>query len=216
MMDLDRSKVFFIIGLLIILAFAGGMKYADIRGQSAASDELVLEDMNRSEVPPTSNENSSKIKVYLIGEVEKPGVYEVQQGTRLYEVVELGVVTDGADLTRINLARRVVDEEVIVVPSFEAAIESNSLPVDATGFSAGEDFTSLLGPSGQQDGKVNLNTASVQELDDKLPGIGPTLAGRIVTYRENNGGFRQVEDIRQVSGIGEKRFEDIKDLICVR
>jgi competence protein ComEA len=101
------------------------------------------------------------------------------------------------------MARLMVDEETILVPVQGESPESESIfATPPSGISAS--------------GKININRASVAELDQHLNGIGPTLAQRIVDYREENGPFRSIEDLRNVSGIGDKRFADLKDQVDVK
>lgn len=130
--------------------------------------------------------------VSVAGNVRHPGLVEVPPGSRVADAIEAaGGVTDPADLGLLNLARKVVDGELIVV--------------GATG-------TTSAGAQGA--GPINLNAATVTDLDT-LPGVGPVLAQRIVDYRDANGGFASVEELRQVDGIGAARFEDLKDRVTV-
>ena len=103
------------------------------------------------------------------------------------------------------MARVLQDGEPIVIPGPEAEMQSVT---DSAGIVSGSD--------GMSQGLVNINTADVSLLDEKLPGIGPALAQRIVDYRTANGPFARVEDVKNVSGIGDKKFEDLKNLITVR
>lgn len=142
----------------------------------------------------------ARIMVYVSGAVQSPGVYELPDGARVDDAVKAaGGPTADADLARINLAKRLRDEEQIYVPR----VGETSLPVAPTGTTGGS--------SG---GKVNINMATVAELET-LPGIGPALAQRIVDYRTAHGPFSRIEDIKKVSGIGDKLFERIKDQITI-
>ncbi len=135
------------------------------------------------------------IKVYVAGAVMRPGVYEMEEGTRVGEALQLaGGASPEADLAGLNLASRLRDGEKVAVPR----IGETGLP-PAGSSSAGEK-------------PVNLNTASADELD-KVPGIGPVLAERILDYRDSHGGFRDIEELKKVEGIGPKKFEDLKDKV---
>jgi competence protein ComEA len=118
-----------------------------------------------------------------------------------------------ADLKNLNLARKLEDGEAVVVSSLADAagnvVEGGDSPAQVQ---AGTGNKSVRVGTG----KVNINTASPQELDEKLPGIGPALAQRIVDYRTSQGRFGSIEDIKEVSGIGDKKYEAIKDLITVQ
>src|SRR5690625_5978989 len=145
-------------------------------------------------VTPKSQDDKSEedtevqFKVDIKGEVNNPGVYEVKSDYRVIDVIQIaGGLTQVADESKINLAQKVTDEMVIVVPK-EGEDEANI----TVNFS-----------NEQEDGKINLNQASVEEIIT-LNGIGPKKAQAIVDYREENGPFQQVEDLLQVNGIGEK------------
>lgn len=126
----------------------------------------------------------------LWGKLKSRGIFEVEDGTRIYEAIKLaGGETLNADLTRLNLAKIVSDEEKIVVPKKVILEESD------------EEGESSI---------VNINTASVEKLST-LSGIGKSTAEKIVKYREENGYFNSIEDIMNVSGIGESKFNSIKD-----
>lgn len=127
--------------------------------------------------------------VHIGGEVKVPGVYPIKPGMRLFEVLTLaGGFSKTADRDSVNLARTVSDGEQILVSR------------------AGEPIAS--------DGLVHLNQATIADLD-KLPGIGPTLAGRIIDWRDANHGFQSIEDLRKVGGIGDKLFAGLKSLVTL-
>jgi competence protein ComEA len=144
--------------------------------------------------------------VYVSGAVARPDVYELPPDSIVKDAVEAaGGPTGEADLNRINLARRVQDEEQIYVPQKG----EESLPVSPPS------GPSLSSPSSQKGDKVNINTATAEELDT-LPGVGPSIAQRIIDYRTTHGPFRSIEDIKKVKGIGDATFEELKDKITVR
>jgi competence protein ComEA len=144
--------------------------------------------------------------VYVTGAVAHPDVYLLSAGSIVRDaLVAAGGATADADLNRINLAQQVYDQQQIYVPRFGE--ENPPLPSPPA---------SLTNTSGnvQATGKVNINTATAEELDT-LPGIGPAIAQRIIEYRLTNGPFQSIEEIKNVSGIGDKLFEKLKDLITV-
>ncbi|MCL2397271.1 MAG: helix-hairpin-helix domain-containing protein [Defluviitaleaceae bacterium] len=142
------------------------------------------------------------IVVYVSGEVRNAGVFEFYEGDRVVNAIEAaGGFTDYADPNAINLAAVLVDEQHIVVFSLE-----DGMPHTATAV-AGQD-----GPAG--DGRININTATAEELQ-ALGGIGPALSERIVSHRNARGGFENIEEIMNVSGIGDRIFESIRDMIRV-
>jgi competence protein ComEA len=139
--------------------------------------------------------------VAVAGKVRRPGLVRLPPGARVADAIEAaGGLLPGTDLATVNLARKVADGELIVV--------GVPAPAPPAAGSAGP-----AGPAAPGD-KVNLNTATLAQLDT-LPGVGPVLAQRILGYRTNHGGFRSVTDLRQVDGIGDSRFEQLKDLVTV-
>ncbi len=148
-------------------------------------------------------EKTTNIMVHISGQVNKPGIVELAGGSRLIDAVNMvGGLKDKADLDKINLAKKLNDEEKIYIPKLgEDDSKINEIGYDNNNI------------SNQNNDKININTASVEELKT-LPGVGDVLANRIVEYRENNI-FRSINDIQNVSGIGNKKFEDIKNLIKI-
>jgi competence protein ComEA len=160
--------------------------------------------------PTTAPGASTKIAVHVAGAVTHPGVVELRAGARVIDAVEAvgGALTDG-DLDRLNLAAKVADGQRIYVAKVGQA--DPGVAGDATG--GGVDAGS--GPGVPNSGvKVNLNTASQAQLEE-LPGIGPTYAQSIIAERQRRGGFKSVNDLRSVRGIGDKRFAELAPLVTV-
>lgn len=152
--------------------------------------------------------------VHICGEVAAPGVYEMEEGSRVFQVVErAGGFTEQAASQYLNMAQTVSDGMKIVVPALEALGEEEQY-----GSSLGVSVTEGTGLSGSgtagATAKVNLNTASKEELMT-LKGIGEAKADDIIAYRESHGGFQKIEDIMKISGIKNAAFEKIKDDITV-
>jgi len=146
--------------------------------------------------------------VDICGAVVRPGVYHLAAGARVCDLVQAaGGATGHAELTAVNLAATLTDGQQVVVPKRgqPAAI------VPAAGASGGSGGSST--PSATA-APVNLNLATVEQLD-ALPGVGPATAQKIVDYRTSNGAFRSVEDLKNVSGIGDAKFAALKDLVTV-
>jgi competence protein ComEA len=141
---------------------------------------------------------AGEVVVAVGGKVRKPGLVRLPAGARVADALQAaGGAKPGVDPSLLNLARRVVDGELIMVGA------SPPPAVAAPGGGAA--------PAG---GPVNLNTATLADLDT-LPGVGPVLAQRILAHREKSGGFKAVGDLRKVDGIGSSRFEQLKDLVTV-
>ena len=143
------------------------------------------------------------VVVEVRGEVVEPGVYTLPEDGRVGQLIEMaGGVTAGADLGRVNLARRLADGEQVVIPAVGMVPSVTGSPV------AGDDAPE------EASGLLNVNTASAAELET-LPGIGEVLAGRIVAHREVNGPYLRVEDLTEVEGISEGVLDELRDLITV-
>lgn len=143
-------------------------------------------------------QTQSEIKVHVAGEVKKPGLYKLKEGARINDAVDAaGGFTDNADKDSLNLAKLVEDGEQIMIPS-KGGAES------AAGSSS----------SSTNNGKININTADLATLQT-LNGVGPSTAQKIIDYRNANGKFKSIDDLKKISGIGEKTFAKFKDQICV-
>ena len=137
---------------------------------------------------------STAIYVHILGEVRQPGLYELHDGDRAVDAVAAaGGFTEAADAAGLNLARFVSDGEQIIVPAIGEAPAAGA---------------------GGVPGKVNLNTADAALLDT-LPGVGPATAAKIIAWREQNGRFESIEDLLDVGGIGQAKFEGLRDLVTV-
>lgn len=144
------------------------------------------------------------IIVHVVGEVVNPGIYSLKEGSRVYEALEkAGGCLEGAALERINLAQPLFDGQQVPVPSVHE-------PDPGPGGS-GESPDGLAANPGS---RVNINTANSSQLET-LPGIGKVKAGSIISYREQNGPFKSVEELTNVNGIGEKTMEMLRDLITI-
>lgn len=155
-------------------------------------------------VPDTVSD--AYICIYVAGSVINPGVYNLAEGSRVYEAIEMaGGAAPGADLVSINLAKPLTDAEMVYVPA-EGETPSAS-------YAAGAAPASAAGGA-QGSGPVNINTAGVEELKT-LNGIGDSLAQAIVDDRERNGPFASVDDLVRVSGIGAKTLARFADKVCV-
>lgn len=160
--------------------------------------------------------------LYVVGAVAHAGVVRVPSDARVADAVDAaGGATADADLSRLNLARPVVDGERLYVPKAGETEVPSELPVGGVG---GSSSGAGAGPAGTgtaaggagaaADAVVDLNAADATTLET-LPGIGPALAERIIAWREEHGGFRSVEDLLEVSGIGDARFAELRDRVRV-
>lgn len=145
----------------------------------------------------------NEVVVYISGAVKNPGVLTMTSEDRLADAIEMvGGTVDGADMNAVNLAEKLSDGKHYIIPK----IGENVAP-------SGNNQVSTSNSKGS-DGKININTATAEELD-KLPGVGESTAQKIISYREESGGFKSVEELKNVNGIGDKKFEDMKDSVTI-
>ncbi len=197
-----------ILVIVLIIIFTLGFKFLfkDIIKPRTENMDIINQLGNISsesmEKPDIIDEEDGIIMVHISGQVYNPGIVEVELGKRVKDAVELaGGLKKGADLDRINLAKKLVDEEKIYIPEIGEEISADlSISTAIT--------------DGNSTGKVNINTCSKSDLLS-LPGIGDVIADRILDYRLSNK-FSTIDDIKNVSGIGDKKFEGIKELIIVK
>ena len=158
------------------------------------NDYVIEKSIEKEEIMP------EKIIVDIKGEVNSPGSYEIDQGKRIKDIIEIaGGLKDDASTDNINLSSKLTDEMLIVIPKKEEEKDTNNQSIVI---------------NSQLDNKISINTANLNELMS-ISGIGKTKAQSIIDYRINNGRFNSINDIMNVSGIGKSTFEKIKDYIKV-
>lgn len=210
----------FLFGLLASLLGAGLLL---IIARRPARQPVVL-----PEVP-----TATPLRVYVTGAVSSPGVYDLPRGSIWQDAVAAaGGSSPLADLSHVNLAQLLKDGDQVTIPALAAtsapaplSATSAPAPLAATSAPAATPAAPTAGPgspastptpteapAGNQ--KININTASVAELDT-LPGIGPAIAQRIIDYRTAHGPFNKIEDLMNVKGIGQATFDKLKDLVTV-
>jgi competence protein ComEA len=220
------KKWFFLIAGTICIASVFCIT-ALFRGAFAGREEVIPVSpvTEAHESAYSERERDSEIwAVYVTGEVVRPGVYEIAPGSRVDDAVRMaGGFTRLADGDAINLAAKLRDEAHISVPRAEArddGVKPEARPAQprepgqAAAKSPAPPAISYPGGANAEDGvqKIDINTADASQFA-VLPGIGPKLSQAIVAYRNENGLFADIEDLRNVGGIGEKRFEAIKELV---
>ncbi|UOY89891.1 helix-hairpin-helix domain-containing protein [Bacillus glycinifermentans] len=193
-------------GMLAALFIIAVAVMSNIRGEPAGSNAVPAEaaaSSSRRAAKKETKEND-EIVIDLKGAVKKPGVYEMRAGERVHHLLKkAGGTVKNAEEKQVNLAAVLQDGMVIYIPyEGEEGVQ--------TGAGGGSSAT-----AGGEAETVNINTASTEELQ-AIPGVGPSKAEAITAYREENGPFQTVEDITNVSGIGEKTFEKIKSSISVK
>ena len=181
-----------IITVLIMLSLFG-IYYFTSNNKESIKEEIVIE-----------KEVSSKLVVDIKGEVNNPGVYELDNGKRINDVITLaGGLTVDADVSNINLSEKITDGMLINIPKKEELIEE-----DETIKETKKEVVTTT----SKDNKISINNASLNELM-KINGIGRVKAESIINYRNTNGKFKSIEELTKVNGIGKATFEKIKDYI---
>lgn len=195
---LGKSFFFGVIGITFILFFVfQHQKNADSESEMTPVSESESEKEKKS--PEDASAEATTIVVDVKGAIEKPGIYEVSSDARVHDVIEMaGGFMKQADQSMVNLAQKVQDEMVIAIPK----------KGDDTG-----DADATENTTNTQE-KINLNKAELAEIET-LPGIGPSKAQTIIDYREENGLFQTVDDLLEISGIGEKTLENLEEEIQV-
>ncbi len=203
----DMKKKIKLVGTFIIIIFLAGSYYFDGAGsntrkiQKQESTGLMLESNSAS----VREKENNKIIIYITGEIKNPGVYQIAPADRLINLVELaGGFTRAADKEKINLASPLIDGEKIEIPPKKSKSEIEFIE------QYGENESSNI-----SDSKININRADQKELE-KITGVGPGKAENIIDYRDKNGFFSSFNQLLDVSGIGEKTLEKIKDEISLR
>ncbi|MBB5632269.1 competence protein ComEA [Cryobacterium mesophilum] len=194
---LGAAVVLLIVGVgvaVLVSAFSasGSRTLVDAPRPSASSGEVVTGP-------------SAELYVHILGAVQHPGLYRFTEGDRAIDAIAAaGGYTRDADRTQLNLARFLSDGEQIYIPTEK---ESAARGTGGTPGAPGA-------PGATVGGKVNINTADAASLET-LPRVGPALAARILAWREANGRFTSIEDLMSVSGIGDKTFAGLKDLVTI-
>ena len=196
--DLGKPALIGIAVLVIMVAVLAGR---NLIGTATATEFELSSDA--SSIEETASDGGSHktetLFVHVSGCVANPGLYELEEGSRLASAIEAaGGFTEDAACDSVNLARRLEDGEMVVV-----------LPMSA-GSGANEEIPEVKTASSL----ININSATAEELE-QLPGIGPSTAQKIVSDRMANGSFKSPDDLKRVTGIGDKKFETISSLICV-
>lgn len=198
----------------VLAAIGGYYFYSQESFIPSARQPVIEQQLQRTEEKEITNEEPAttqkeeRMMVDIKGQVKMPGVYQANEGERIIDLISrAGGLTELADQTGVNFAQHVEDAMVIYIP----AVGEKGAPLSGTN----ESQPISSGGVSQNQGKINLNKADETELQN-LPGIGPAKAAAIIEYRSTSGPFNAVEDLKNVSGIGDKTFEKLKDLVSVK
>ena len=222
-----QKIIMVIIGLMIIIAFLYYI-YTKEDNSIISTEDNVIENIveDSEESKETTKEEIGKIIVHVSGAVNKEGIVELEENSRISDAINKAEgLKENADTQNINLAFKLEDGMKIYIPTIGEKIEENEQSQNKNWIDETSKYvTSSSGvmqdeqtneQEEKKNEKININTATQTELET-LPGIGPSTSLKIVNYREENGKFKTIEDIKEVSGIGDAKYENIKDLICVK
>ena len=189
----------------IILLIFGIIYIIKIKIDESNNMDLMLETNTNEIIESSNNEEKTMIKVHIDGQIKNRGVVELEEGSRLVDAIEKsGGLTEEADTSNINLADILQDGEKVYIYSKQEVEELKSIGK----------LNEEIDNTTKKDNKININTATQAELEE-ITGIGPSLAKKIIEYRESNGKFKDIEELKNVSGIGDKKFESMKSQITI-
>lgn len=222
MIDLKNKKIIGLAIITIIIFIVSIFLYKQ-KSSNAFKEEYMTEifeeeSNDNMEYTETLEEDTSiinedsidrnKIIVEIKGEVAKPDVYQLEEGSIIKDLIDMaGGVTEEADLSRINRAEELLNHELIIIGNINDETESSVVQNSSTSSSNGNN-------SDKGSTLININTADLEQLKE-ITGIGNIKAQCIIDYREANGGFKSLEELKNVDGIGDKTFEKIKDQITL-
>lgn len=210
MQNIDlKIKIGFIVMIVILISTIGLYIY---KTRKENDDEYMYYENETIENEEINQEDDVKstITIHIAGEVKYPGVVVLKEGARIVDAIEAaGGEKDEADLNKLNLAYILNDGEKIYVPNKN----ENNIIGDYITTENGENISSINNK--KENLTVNINTATVEELV-KIPGVGEATANKIIEYRKENGKFKETEDIKNVPGIGDSKYESMKEMIKVK
>lgn len=244
-MKIRNKKIIAIITILVITIIygiwkenRGKIKIENINEQAEITDiednektknlhNTTVENNENIKNKETNKTDKNKIVIYIIGEIKQEGVYELDENSRISDAIEkAGGTKENADLSQINLAYKIEDGMRIYIPKKGESVQDKEKiedktqeivtgkSTDITNTTSVNTNLSINKKSKTDIEKINLNKATQTELET-LPGIGPSTAEKIIAYRKENGNFKNIEDIMNVNGIGESKYNKIKDLVSV-
>lgn len=202
---MDRKKIIIILAVIVaILAIPFVINWHSNMDSEIeiikAKENIEENDIDNHLEKVTGDDESKKITVFISGEVEEQQVVTLPSGSRLNDAIEIcGGLKEDADINRVNLALKLEDEGHYIVPKIGEEIPEEKMSQGSTSSSSG---------------KININKAGKSELMT-ITGVGDKTADKIIDYREKNGDFKSIDDIKRIGGIGDKKFDSMKDEIEV-
>lgn len=213
--------------LIIVISIVAGIIY-ETKNKTIENEPIEF----NTSLEENTNTEEKKLKIDIKGEIKKPGVYELKENDRVSDAIKAsGGLTENADTTLINLSKTLKDEMVIIIYNkneieklrqelketkkiIEYIEKDCTCPDTINEACIKEAPKQTQNKSEAKEGKISLNTATLEELET-LPGVGESKAKQIIKYREENNGFKTIEEIKEISGIGESTFEKFKEYISI-
>lgn len=218
-LTIKQKRIFIIVGILIAISVLyfiyqgiGNEEEIDLESEMLISNHVTNE--VNTDIENSTETEEDMVIVHVTGAVKNPGIVKLKEGSRIEDAIKAaGGLTENADISDVNLAYILEDGIKLRIPSIsDEEISQSDILTENNGENIIEENNTS---STSTNNSININKATETELDT-LPGIGPSLASKIIEYREQNGKFSSIEDIKNVSGIGESKYESIKDFICVK
>lgn len=211
-----KNKIIIAVGVIIIAITVGIYFYRTTKDNSEI--EITEDNLTTNTAAENNNETveeNNKIVVHITGEVNYPGVVVLKEGARVVDAIEAGGgETDEADLSSLNLAYMLSDGEKIYVPNKEETSQESQEREYITSAKDNSEQSENGAKSTGTNFKININTAKQEELT-QITGIGESTAKKIIEYRTKNGKFKSIEDIKNIPGIGDSKFNAMKEEITV-
>lgn len=216
-LDISNNKIIIIVLVFIIIAFICIYFFT----RNNLNDEYneienyeIIENITEEE--PV---DMQEILVHVTGAVKREGIVRLKEGARIADAIEAaGGVTEKTNIGQVNLAYEVEDGQKIYIPSIDDKKEEGVEKIIEKEYVTSEPGDEVVfeeESNNNKNDKININTADLIELQE-IPGVGEATAQKIISYREENGKFKNIEDIKNVKGIGDSKFEDMKENICIK
>lgn len=214
-----KQKIVLIIIVTLVIFFIGYYIIKKTKTHNYNSLEILEEENNIETISIEDMEEKEIIEeniiVHISGEVVNNGIIEIEKNARIADVIDkAGGTTKEADLSKVNLAYKISDGQKIYIPNINQGEDRNKAIKDEYIIDGAGDNIIIEGKT-TDNVKVNVNTATQTELET-LSGVGPSTALKIINYRKENGEFKKIEDLKNVPGIGNAKFDNIKESICVK
>ncbi len=218
-MKKTNKTTIIIISIIVIISIC--IYYFFIRDKDYVETNYNIQQENININKEEIKEKTNKIVVYMAGSVKKEGVFELEEKSRVSDGIEkAGGLAEDADLSEINLALLLEDGMKVYIPKKGEMVEDKMENTGQANSSGTGNMSNIKINSSSSSNvsmitkksKVNINTATQTELET-LPGVGPSTASKIISYRKENGKFNSIEDLKKVSGIGDSKFEKVKEFI---